>query len=44
MVVVTDLLVHAHALKFANTWYADKGTGPEQSVNYRVSYAEEIWG
>ena len=31
-------------MTFANTWYEDKGKGPDQSVNYRVSYADEIWG
>lgn len=42
--ILTDPISHEHALKFADTWYADKGKSPDQSINYRVSYAEEIWG
>ena len=42
--ILTDPIIHEHAMKFADTWYADKGKSPDQSINYRVSYAEEIWG
>ena len=42
--ILTDPIIHEHAQRFADTWYADRGKGADQSVNYRVSYAEEIWG
>lgn len=42
--ILTDKVIHDHAMTFADTWYADKGTSPDQSINYRVSYADEIPG